>query len=76
MKKFMKKYEKVVSTENKEQHWNLKRAEIIRDIRGASPPKYLAFYAKVFLKISTIYSTAFVIHWSFLKHWDKIQALV
>ena len=38
---------------------------------GSCPPKYLALYAKVFLVISTIYSTAFVIQGSFLKNWDK-----
>ena len=43
---------------------------------GSSPPKYLALYAKVLLVISTIYSTAFLIQGSFLKNWDKIQALV
>ena len=37
---------------------------------------YLALYAKVFLIISTVYSTAFVIWGSLLKIWDKIQALV
>ena len=30
-----------------------------------------AVYAKVILLISTIYSTAFVIHGSFLRNWDK-----
>ena len=45
-------------------------------IRGFVPQNYLALYAKVFLVISTIYSTAFVIQGSFLKNWDKIQALV
>ena len=43
---------------------------------GPCPPKYLALYAKVFLVISTIYSTAFVIQGEFLKNWDKIKALV
>ena len=38
--------------------------------------KYLALYAKVFLVISTIYSTALVVQGSFLKNWDKIRALV
>ena len=33
--------------------------------------KYLALYAKVFLVISTIFSTAFLIQGSFLKNWDK-----
>ena len=33
---------------------------------------YLTLYAKVFLVISTIYSTAFVIQRSFLRNWDKI----
>ena len=41
----------------------------------SSPPQYLAFYAKIFLVISTIYSTAFVIQGSFLENWDKTQAL-
>ena len=27
-------------------------------MRGSSPPKYLALYAKVFLVVSSIYSTA------------------
>ena len=35
-------------------------------------PQYLARYAKVFLVISTIYSTAFVIQRSFLMNWDEI----
>ena len=39
---------------------------------GSSPPKYLALFAKIFLVISTVYSTAFVIQGSFLKNWDKI----
>ena len=30
-------------------------------MRGSSPTKYLALYAKVFLVISTIYSTAVLI---------------
>ena len=42
-------------------------------MRGSSPPKYLALYAKVFLVISTIYSTAFLIQGSFLKKWDKLK---
>ena len=33
--------------------------------------EYLALYAIVFLVISTIYSTAFLIQGSFLKNWDK-----
>ena len=40
-------------------------------MRGSSPPKYPALYAKVFLVISTTYSTAFVIQESFIKNWDK-----
>ena len=43
---------------------------------GLSPPQYLALYAKLYLVIPTIYSMAFVIKGSFLKNWDKIQALV
>ena len=43
---------------------------------GSSLPKYLGFYAKVFLVISTIYSTVFVIQGSILKNWDKIKALM
>ena len=54
--------------------WN--EHKILRIKGGLSPPQYLALYAKVFLVISTIYSTAFVIQGSFLKIWDKIQALV
>ena len=45
--------------------------------KGVRPsPQYLALYAKVFLVISTIDSTAFVIQKAFLKILDKIQALV
>ena len=33
--------------------------------------KYLTLYAKVFLVVSTIFSTAFLIQGSFLKNWDK-----
>ena len=40
-------------------------------MRGSTPTKYLALHAKVFLVISTIYSTAFLIQGSFLKSWDK-----
>ena len=36
----------------------------------------LTLYAKVFFVFSTIYSSTFVIQGSFLKIWDKIQALV
>ena len=43
---------------------------------GSSLPKYLALYAKVFLVISTIYSSACVIQGSILKNWDKIKALL
>ena len=52
-----------------------KRKEIITHTRGSSPPKYLSLYAKVFLVISTIYSTAFVIQGSFLMNWDKFYEL-
>ena len=38
--------------------------------------KYLALYAIVFLVISTIYSTAFLIQGSFLKNWEKTYDLV
>ena len=38
--------------------------------------KYLALYAKIFLVISTIYSTAFLIQGSFLKNWGKTYDLV
>ena len=34
--------------------------------------KYPTLYAKLFLVISTIYSTAFVIQGSFLMNWDEI----
>ena len=44
---------------------------LLRKERGISPPEYLALYAKVFLVISTIYSTAFLIQGWFLKNWDK-----
>ena len=43
---------------------------------GSSSPQYLVLYAKVFLVISPIYSKALLIQGSFLKIWDKIQALV
>ena len=43
---------------------------------GFTSSGYLALYAKVFLVISTIYSTAFVIQGSFLWNWDKIKALL
>jgi len=33
--------------------------------------KYIALHAKVFLVISTTYSTAFLIQGSFLKNWGK-----
>ena len=42
-------------------------------MRGSSLPKYLAPYAKVFLVVSAIYFTAFVIQESFLKIGKKIQ---
>ena len=45
----------------------MKRAETITRMRGSSPPKYLALYAKAFLVISTIYSTAFAIQGVILK---------
>jgi len=46
--------------------------KILRLKGGLSSPQYLALYAKVFLAISTIYSTAFVIQGPFLKIWNKI----
>ena len=42
-------------------------------MRDSSPPKYLALHAKVFLAISTIYST---ILGHLKKKWDKTLALV
>ena len=41
-----------------------------------SANKYLTIYAKVFLVISTMYSTAFLIQGSFLNNWDKTYDLV
>ena len=38
---------------------------------GFTSSLYLTLYAKVFLVISTIYSTAFVIQRSFLRNWDQ-----
>ena len=49
-----------------------KNEQIITHMKGSSPPKNLALYAKVFLVISTIYFTAFLIQKSFFKSWDKI----
>ena len=43
---------------------------------GFTSSLYLTLYAKVFLVISTTYSTAFVIQRLFLRNWDKISALV
>ena len=42
------------------------------EYEGFTSSQYLALYAKVFLVISTIYSTAFVIQESFLRNWDRI----
>ena len=39
---------------------------------GFTSSLYLTLHAIVFLVISTIYSTAFVIQRSFLRNWDKI----
>ena len=54
----------------------LNKHKILRLYGGFSPPQYLAVYAKLFLVILTVISTAFVIQRSFLKIRDKIQALV
>ena len=49
---------------------------LVLRVRYLGEDEYLALYAKVFLVISTIYSTAFPIQGSFLKNWDKTYDLV
>ena len=48
---------------------------LAKRVRYLGGDKYLALYAKVFLVISTIYSSAFLIQGLFLKNWDKTQDL-
>ena len=65
-KKNNEKINKVFSGESKEQP--LKRTGIITYIRGFVSSNIPHSYAKLFLVISNIHSTAFVIQGSFLKN--------
>ena len=51
---------------------SIKTKKKLSRIREVNISLYLTLYAKVFVVISTIYSTTFVIQRSFLRNWDKI----